>query len=266
MKRIKLLIIVLSCIIVSSCIPHKDTIYLQVKEGAINDTIPNNLVEIQKPYRVQVNDILNIRVKALDQETVSILNPVGDEKLNASSAERAYFDGFIVDVHGNVRMPTLGYINVLGFTTEEIEKALEAKLLEEQFKETANIFVTVKLAGLRYTANGEVGSPGSQVLYTERVNIFEAIANVGEIPVTGNKKDVKIIRQYPQGQKIHSLDLTDIKVMQSPYYYIQPNDIIYVEPLKQKSLGTGETALSSIAAIASILSLLTTGVLLYSRL
>ncbi|WP_179005923.1 polysaccharide biosynthesis/export family protein [Winogradskyella forsetii] len=266
MKRIKLLIILLSCVIVSSCIPHKDTIYLQNKENANYDSIPNNLTEIQKPYRIQVNDILNVRVKALDQETVSILNPAGDTNLNAGSAERAYFDGFTVDVHGNIRIPTLGYINVLGFTTEEIEKNIEKKLLEEQFKETANIFVTVKLAGLRYTANGEVGNPGSQVLFTERVNIFEAIANVGEIPVTGNKKDVKIIRQYPQGQKIHSLDLTDVKVMQSPYYYIQPNDIIYVEPLKQKSLGTGTTAISSITTIASILSLLTTGILLYSRL
>ncbi|SDS83367.1 polysaccharide biosynthesis/export family protein [Winogradskyella sediminis] len=266
MKRIKLLIFVLSCVIVSSCIPHKDTVYLQIKDGALNDTIPNNLVEIQKPYRVQVNDILNIRVKALDQETVSILNPTGEGNLNASSAERAFFDGFTVDVHGNVRIPTLGYINVLGFTTEEIEKKIEAQLLEEQFKETANIFVTVKLAGLRYTASGEIGSPGSQVLFTERVNVFEAIANAGEIPLTGNKKDVKIIRQYPQGQKIHSLDLTDIKVMQSPYYYIQPNDIIYVEPLKQKSIGTGETALSSITAIASIVSLISTAVLLSTRL
>ncbi|QNK78774.1 MULTISPECIES: polysaccharide biosynthesis/export family protein [Winogradskyella] len=266
MKPIKLLIILLCCIVVSSCIPHKDTVYLQIKEDASNDSIVNNLTEIQKPYRIQVNDILNIRVKALDQETVSILNPAGDGDLNASSAERAYFDGFTVDVHGNVRIPTLGYLNVLGFTTEEIENLIEAKLLDEQFKETANIFVTVKLAGLRYTANGEVGSPGSNVLFSERVNIFEAIANVGEIPVTGNKKDVLIIRQYPQGQKIHHLDLTDIKVMQSPYYYIQPNDIIYVKPLKQKSIGTGETALSSITAIASILSLITTAVLLYSRL
>ncbi len=266
MKRIKLLIILLSCVVVSSCIPHKDTVYLQIKENSTYDTIPNNLNEVQKPYRVQINDILNIRVKALDQETVSILNPTGDDNLNASSAERAYFDGFTVDLHGNVRIPTLGYINVLGFTTEEIEKLIEEKLLEEQFKETANIFVTVKLAGLRYTANGEVGSPGSQVLFTERVNIFEAIANVGEIPVTGNKKDVLIIRQYPQGQKIHHLDLTDIKVMNSPYYYIQPNDIIYVKPLVQKSIGTGTTAISGIATIASILSLITTGILLYSRL
>lgn len=266
MKRFKLLIIFLSCIIVSSCIPHKDTIYLQVKENSTYDSISNNINEIQKSYRIQINDILNVRVKALDQETVSILNPAGEGSLNASSAERAYFDGFTVDVHGNIRMPTLGKINVLGFTCEEIEKRIEKQLLEEQFKEAANIFVTVKLAGLRYTANGEVGSPGSQVLFTERVNIFEAIANVGEIPVTGNKKDVLIIRQYPHGQQIHHLDLTDIKVMHSPYYYIQPNDIIYVKPLVQKSIGTGTTAISSIATIASILSLITTGILLFSRL
>jgi polysaccharide export outer membrane protein len=266
MRSIKLLIIFLSCVIVSSCIPHKDTIYLQNKESSVNDTIPNNIAEMHKPYRIQINDILNIKVKAIDQNTVAILNPSGEENLNASSAERAYFDGFTVDVHGNIRVPTLGQINVLGYTAEEIEKMIEEKLLAEQFKESANIFVTVKLAGLRYTANGEVGSPGSRVLFTERVNIFEAIANVGEIPVTGNKKDVLVIRQYPQGQKIHHLDLTDINVMKSPYYFIQPNDIIYVKPLKQKSLGTGETAVSSITTIASILSLLTTSVLLFTRL
>lgn len=266
MKRFKLLIIILSCIVVSSCIPHKDTVYLQNKENSTYDTIPNNLSEIQKPYRIQVNDILNIRVKALDQEAVRIINPIGEENLNASSAERAYFDGFTVDVHGNIRIPTLGYLNVLGNTTEEIEKIIEKKLLDEQFKETANIFVTVKLAGLRYTANGEVGSPGSTVLFTERVNIFEAIANVDEIPVTGDKKDVLIIRQYPQGQKIHHLDLTDINVMKSPYYYIQPNDIIYVKPLKQKSWGTGETAVSSLATIATVVSLITSSILIFTRL
>lgn len=266
MKHIKLLIVFLSCVIVSSCIPHKDTIYLQNKEDSTFDTIPNNLTEVQKPYRIQINDILNVRVKAIDQKTVGILNPVGDANLNATSAERAYFDGFTVDVHGNIRIPTLGYINVLGFTTEEIEKIIETKLLEEEFKETANIFVSVKLAGLRYTANGEVGRPGSNVLFTDRVNIFEAIANVGEIPVTGNKKEVLIIRQYPQGQRIHTLDLTDIKVMQSPYYYIQPNDLIYVKPLKQKSIGTGETAVSSIATIATVLSLITSSILIYTRL
>lgn len=265
MRSIKLLVIILSCILVSSCIPHKDTVYLQNKENADNDTIPNNLTEVQKPYRIQIDDILNIRIKVLDQDNVQIFNPIGDTNLNASSAERAYFDGFTVDIHGNIRIPTLGELNVLGFTAVEIEESIKTKLLEEQFKETANIFVTVKLAGLRYTATGEINSPGTVTLYKERVNIFEAIANAGEIPVTGNRKDVMIIRQYPQGQKIHHLDLTDINVMKSPYYYIQPNDMIYIKPLRQKSIGTGETAVSSITTLATVITLITSGIILFSR-
>jgi len=264
MKRLLLLTVLLLCILSTSCIPHKDTVYLQNKNTATDTT--QVMVEQQKPYRVQINDILNIRIKVLDQQNVTIFNPVGEGDLNASGAERAYFDGFTVDIHGNIRIPTLGKINVLGFTTEEIQKEIESKLLEDQFKETANIFVTVKLSGLRFTASGEVSNPGTVTLFQDRVNIFEAIANVGEIPVTGNKKEVQIIRQYPQGQKIHSIDLTDINVMKSPFYYIQPNDIIYVKPLKQKSIGTGKTAVETLGTIATVLSLVTTTILLFTRL
>jgi polysaccharide biosynthesis/export protein len=260
MKKYILVIGLILSVLASSCIPHRDTVYLQNKNMAL-DSI-QMLVEKQKPYRIQINDILSIRVKSLDQENVQIINPIGDENLNASSAERAYFDGFTVDLHGDIRIPTLGKISVLGYTTEEIEQILEKKLLDEQFKEAANIFVTVKLSGLRFTANGEVGSPGTVTLFQERVNIFEAIANVGEIPITGDKKDVMIIRQYPQGQKIHHLDLTDINIMQSPYYYIQPNDMIYVKPLKQKSWGTGTTGVESLRTIVSVLSLVTTTILI----
>lgn len=265
MKGYVLAVGILCSLFFTSCIPHKDIVYYQELEAKAIDSM-TTLVEKQQPYRVQINDILNIRVKALDQENVQILNPIGDVNLNASSQERSYFDGFTVDLHGNIRIPTLGYINVLGYTTEEIQEMIEKKLLEEQFKETANIFVTVKLAGLKYTASGEIGRPGTQVLFQERVNIYEAIANSGEINDVGNRKDVLIIRQYPQGQKIHRLDLTDVNVMQSPYYYIQPNDMIYVKPLKQKSLGTGETLVQSIGFIASILSLATTSIILITRL
>jgi polysaccharide export outer membrane protein len=202
----------------------------------------------------------------LDQESVSILNPAGDENLNASSSERAYFDGFTVDDHGNINIPSLGEINVLGYTTKEIQDIIETKLLEEQFKETANLFVTVKLAGLRYTTMGEIANPGTNTLFQDRVNIFEAVANSGEIPVTGNKKDVLIIRQYPQGQQIHHVDLTDINVMQSPYYYVQPNDIIYIKPLKQKSWGTGTTLRENLTSVITVLSVVTTTILLINRI
>jgi polysaccharide export outer membrane protein len=267
MKRSLLPLFVLVFVVLSSCIPYKDTVYLQNKERALNDTIPYNLSEVQKPYRVQIDDILNIRIKVLDQNSVKIFNPTSDQgNLNASSEERAYFNGFTVDMRGEIRIPELGRFNVLGLTTEEIEQLIEARLLEEQFKETANIFITVKLAGLRFTANGEVGNPGTITMFKNRVNIFEAIANVGEIPLTGNRKNVAIIRQYPQGQQIHRIDLTDRNVMRSPYYYIQPNDIIYVEPLKQKSLGTGETLVSTISTIASLMAITTSVILLSTRL
>ncbi len=253
-------------LVATSCIPYKDTLYLQNKnEGSQMDTI-QVITEKQKPYRVQINDILNIRVKALDQDNVQIFNPIGEGALKASNEAKAYFDGFTVDIHGNIRIPTLGKLNVLGYTTEEIEQMIETKLLEEQFKETANIFVTVKLTGLRFTATGEIGNPGTKTLFQDRVNIIEAIANSGEIPATGDRKDILIIRQYPQGQKIHHIDVTDVSVMNSPYYYIQPNDIIYVKPLKQKSWGTGTNVLQNIGAIATVLSLVTTSILLFQRI
>jgi polysaccharide export outer membrane protein len=264
MKRLILALSLLITVFVSSCIPHKDTLYIQEKEGAIDSL--QTIVEKQKAYRVQINDILNIRVKALDQENVQIFNPIGNDDLNASGVERSYFDGFTVDLHGNIRIPTLGKMNVLGYTTEEIEQMIEKKLLAEEFKETANIFVTVKLTGLKYITTGEIGNTGTKILFQERVNILEAIANSGDIPVTGDKKDVLLIRQYPQGQKIHHLDLTDINVMHSPYYYIQPNDMIYVKPLKQKAWGTGTNVLQNIGAVATVLSLITTSIILFQRI
>ncbi|MGJ8593497.1 MAG: polysaccharide biosynthesis/export family protein [Aquaticitalea sp.] len=264
MNRILLVIGLIFTSLLTSCIPHKDIVYLQNKNMATDSL--QIMIEQQKPYRIQINDILNVRIKVLDQENVTIFNPIGEGNLNASATERAYFDGFTVDTHGNIRIPELGHMNVLGFTTEEVETMIKERLLNEQFKETANIFVTVKLSGLRYTATGEVGNTGSQVLFQERVNIFEALANVGDIEITGDRKDVLIIRQYPQGQQIHHLDLTDVNVMNSPYYYIQPNDMIYVKPLKQKTWGTGTTGRETLTTIISVVSLLTTTIILTTRL
>ena len=114
MRLLKFFIIILSCVVVSSCIPHKDKVYLQNKDNSNTDSLQNNLSEMQKPYRIQIGDILNIRIKVLDQKDAQIFNPTGEENLNASSAERAYFDGFSVDLHGNIRIPELGEISVLG--------------------------------------------------------------------------------------------------------------------------------------------------------
>jgi polysaccharide export outer membrane protein len=237
--------------------------YLQVSETPADSII--SIQRLQKPYRIQVNDLLSIRVKALDQELVGMFNPINDANANATGEERMYYDGFTVDLHGNIRVPTLGEISVLGYTVEEVRLLIEKELLDRYFKDEANIFVTVKLAGIRYTTLGEIGS-GGQVIYKEQVSIMEAVANAGGITNFGDMTDVKIIRQYPGGgEKVHSIDLTKINATKSPYYYIQPNDLILVNPLPQKALGLGTTGIDTFTTIFSILGILTTTILLITR-
>ena len=265
MKLTYLIMFLLLLVVCStSCVSTKQLTYLQENVDA-SDTLAL-LQKRQEPYRLQINDLLSIRVKALDQETVGIFNPINDANPNATGEEKLYYDGFVVDDHGNVRIPSLGEMNVLGYTVEEVREKLEERLLKDYFKEEANIFVTVKLAGIRYTINGEISSPGSNIIYRDQVSIMEAIANSGDITLTGDRKDVVIIRQYPAGQKVHHIDLTRLDAMNSPYYYIKPNDLILINPLPQKSLGTGTTGLQSFTTILTVFTALTTTILLFTRL
>ncbi len=262
MNKFFIYFFLLFVIFFSSCVPSKDLIYLQNKNNS--DTSSNiNLVNI-KPYRMQTNDVLSISIKTLDAKLSQIFTTT-NAGIAQNSEQGLYFDGFTIDDHGNIRIPVLGEMNVLGFTTDEIRLKIEEKLLKDYFNKESNLFVNVKLAGFRYTINGEVGTTGTKILYQEKVNLLEAIANSGDITTTGNRKDVQIIRQFPQGTEIHSIDLTDINATKSPYYYLQPNDYIYVKPLKQKTWGTGKTGIESLGTIITLLSLITTTFLLLKK-
>lgn len=256
--KIFLLFIVASSLF--SCIPNKDLIYLQDKGNKQEGIVINEFDA--KPYRVQVNDILSIKIKALDQKLVEMFEASTQSTTQITSPQSLFFNGFAVDAHGNIRVPVLGEINVLGFTTEEIRSTLEKKLTDEYFTKEARIFVTVKLAGFRYTINGEIGTPGTQTLFQEKVTILEAIANSGDITLTGNRKEVQILRKQPHGFEMFSMDLTDANIVNSQNFYLQPNDYILVKPLRQKSWGTGTTGVQTIATIITALSLVTTTILL----
>lgn len=247
----------------ASCIPVKDLVYLQKKDNSSNEG-PVVMVE-SKPYRLQTHDVLNITIKASDPKLVTIFNPTANGSETDQSVSGLYFDGFTVDDHGNIRIPVLGEMNVMGFTLEEVRISIEKQLLADYFKDNASIFVVVKLAGFRYTINGEVGNTGTKTLFQEKVNIMEAIANAGDITTTGDRKAVTVIRQTPNGTEMKDLDLTNINVMNSPYYFLQPNDYIYVKPLKQKTWGTGSTGIQSLTTLITLLSLVSTTYLLLKK-
>jgi polysaccharide export outer membrane protein len=131
---------------------------------------------VAKPYRLQTNDVLSISIKAIDPKLVAILVLQTKEP---GKSESLYFDGFTVDDHGNIRMPVLGELNVIGFTLDEIRVKIEKQLLAEYFKRKL-IFCYCKISRLQYTINGEIGSTERRLYF--RKTIMEAIANVETSP------------------------------------------------------------------------------------
>ncbi|MDV7188404.1 polysaccharide biosynthesis/export family protein [Lutibacter sp. TH_r2] len=259
MKRI--ISILISVVLLSSCVSNKQLTYFQ------GDPVPKN--EIYRlnnaPYRLQVNDILYIDIKADNAEIVSMFKASEAQASSSNQSGSLYFTGYTIDRHGNIRMPFIGDINVLGYTEKETREKVETEL-GKFFKNPELIFVTVKLGGINFLVTGEVGSPGTVSLMQNQVSIIDALANAGEITTVGNRKEVEVIRKTLDGVKKFKIDMTDMSVFNSENFYIQPNDIIYVPPLKQKAWGTGTTGLQTFTTVVTVLSFLTSSILLIKNL
>lgn len=259
MKRLILSLFLLS--LFSSCVSNKQLTYFQ-GEPVTNEEIRklNNL-----PYRLQVNDILYINIKAENPDIVSMFKSSETSGNAANNVGSLYLTGYSVDRHGNIRMPYIGEVNVLGYTTDETRKKIEEEL-SNYFKDLEKIFVTVKLQGIQFVITGEIGSPGTINLQQNQVSIIDAVANAGDVNLVGDRQNVTVIRNSIDGVKKYSMDLTKIEIFESPNFYIQPNDIIYVPPLKQKSWGTGTSGLQTFTTIISVFTLVTSTVLLIDSL
>lgn len=258
----KFLTFALLAIMFTSCIPTKELIYFQ-GEPSENQALKKLQNE---PYRLQVNDMLDIQIKSADQKLVELFQPTTSDNNNIRySTETLYFTSYTIDRYGNIRLPYIGEINVLGYTSTEVRKKVE-KEFETYFKNPEDVFIKVKLAGIRFTVLGEVNSTGSKILYLNQVNLVEALATAGDITITGNRKNVTVFRKNIDGTKRYVVNMLDINSFDSDNFFIQSNDIIYVEPLKQKSWGTGTTGLQTLTSLIAVLSLVTTTILLINAL
>ena len=137
---------------------------------------------------------------------------------------------YIIDNEGNIDMPLLGKVHIAGETKKGAEKIIKEKA-SKYFQSNIDLYVNVSLCNFTITVDGEVERPNIFNIPSQRVNIFEALAMAGDIKITGRKDNVMIIRLEADGTRtVHRLDLTDVNVINSPDYYLQQRDIVYVEP------------------------------------
>ena len=253
----KLLLVILISSLLFSCVPHKKLVYFQGEPMEKEDIHKINEI----PYKLQTNDIISITLKSKNEELVTLFNNSNNSDGNSQQGGNLYFTGYTVDEHGNIRLPYVGNLNVLGYTIDEVRQKVKSEL-KYYINFDKNIFVTVKLAGIRYTILGEIGSPGTQIIYQNKLNIIEAIANAGDIVSTGDRTKVEVIREEFDGIKKYTVDITQVTVFDSEVFNILPHDIIYINPIKTKSWGIGTTGLETFTTLASIFSIIATTLLL----
>lgn len=200
-------------------------------------------------YQVRSNDHLYINVIGEDPASTAFLNIAGASGGGVSSQNMELIT-YIVDEEGNINYPRFGKIHVAGNTVDEIRENLQEQV--NHYVEGASVFV--KLVNRTITVLGEVRAPGQHVMNKNQFSIFEAIGMAGDISDFGDRRDVKVIRETPTGKEVTSIDLTDPNLVSSPYYYILPHDIVYVEPSSkvygQKTMGFG----SGISLVFSVVS------------
>jgi polysaccharide export outer membrane protein len=259
MKNLLVYFFILSFL--SSCISTKKLTYFQGEPAGKSELYKLN----NEPYRLQVNDILYIDIKAENPEIVALFKTNESSTNGTESGDQLYYTGYTVDRHGNIRMPYIGELNVLGYTTTEVRVKIESELTK-YLKNVESVFVTVKLAGINFVISGEVGSPGAVNIPQNEVTIVDAIASAGDFTIYGDRANVVVIRKTIDGVKKYTVDLLNIDVFESDNYYVQPNDIIYVAPLKQKTWGVGTTGLQTFTTVISVFTLGVTTYLLVKSL
>jgi polysaccharide export outer membrane protein len=243
-------------LLLSSCVSNKKFIYLQDK-GNVKADSNGTMTIIPYAYKLQKGDILYVSLTTEDEKLNRIFVPSvgggGGAMMQAGqgvAGSMLYFIGFTVDENGDIEFPYLGKINVVGLEVEKAKFAIELEL--KKFFKT--FFLQVKVAEFKFSVLGYVNRPGQFFFQQNKVSIFEAISQAGELQGMSKKMEIQLYRQYPDGIRMHVIDLTDRSIINSPYFYIQPNDLLYVVPLKARTLGDMSSLQTSFGVVAPLLS------------
>lgn len=250
--------------LMTSCISNKDMIYLQ---GATENYAFPKEIDNYLELRVQTDDQLAISVTSKDLELLTPFNnntligggnnsQTGTNTVNVSSGV-SYFH---VDKEGNIEFPIFGTIHVGGMTTGEISTLIQRRMISEGYINDA--VVNTKIMSFKVTVMGDVKNPGTQTYQGERLTILEALGKAGDLTNSAHRDNVLVIREENGRRKVYEVNLLDNQsVFNSEVYYLQQNDVIYVQPNKSQRvkgstsytwLSVGSTVVGMVVSIVSL--------------
>ncbi|OWW27013.1 hypothetical protein B4Q04_04870 [Zobellia sp. OII3] len=245
-QRIMVVLVTLS---LTSCYTSKGVNYLQSSDEEM--TIRLRPTE----YGVQPNDVLSVKVQSRDPDQVMYFNNsmVENKNLQANPAS-LFLNGYTVDKEGTITLAVVGKVKVQDLTVEEIRDMVQSEI----DKYLLNAVVSVKLTSFKISVLGDVKNPGTTYIYNTQATIFEALSAAGDLNISGKRKNVKLIRQQGDKSIVVNLDLTSPSIIRSPYYFMHPNDVLYIETSKenlfQRNLGVFSLVLSAISTTILVLS------------
>lgn len=235
-KSVHIFLLLLGMAVLTSCTTTKKMSYFQ-NIDKVDLSQPTSLYDA----KIMPKDMLTIGVHSLTAEASSAFN------LGSS---------YLVDNQGNIEFPVVGTVHLGGLTTKEAEELIKSKVAPFM-AESENPIVQVRMANYKYVMLGAVNGPGVYTAPNEKIGILEAIAKAGDIKFSGKRNKIYLIREKADGtREVHQLDVTDANILNSPYYYLQQNDIVYVEPKKSHTMY--EIFTNYTAMWFSILSVVTT--------
>jgi len=244
-----------------SCHSQKKVAYNYMVD--VNDTLERGALKNFEPL-VQKSDLLSIVIYSNSTKpeiSDALYNPAAvtgtSGNAGGSSGGTSSNTGYIVDLDGNIKFPRLGIIHAEGLTKRQLADTIVSKITDLE-----NPTAIIRFLNYRITVLGEVGHQGTFMIPNETVTIFEALGLAGDIPVTGKKDNVRILREVNGDRQMGTVDLTSKNVFTSPYYHLQQNDVILVEVKKSKVKQADQALVFSRVAFA--LSLVSTLAILYS--
>lgn len=248
-------IVILLVSSLSSCISTKDISYLQ--DSDYSATQAKAVTNERPEYKLATNDVLNITVQSAQPELTQVFNiNAGQGSFINGDPGSQYTNGYVIDAGGNIVLPTAGRLPVRGLTITDAQRVIQTAVNNYVRGATAS----VKLVSFKITVLGEVRNPGYFYVQNPQATLLEGLGLAGDLTPLANRRNVKLIRQTANGSEVILLDLTKPNVLASPYYYLQPNDALYVEPeaaLTQRAninnLSIVFAGLTTVAVIANII-------------